>query len=71
MKLKGLLILLTFLAFNCTREDKTNIPLSAYVASDAIAAVQINNLSALRDSLGTNEFISRLENLGPYNSIYD
>lgn len=71
MKLKGLLILLTFLTFNCTREDKKNISLSAYVASDALVAVQINNLSSLQDSLETNEFISRLEDLGPYKSIYD
>ncbi|MFH6603620.1 ribonuclease HII [Maribacter algicola] len=71
MKLKGLFFLLTLLIFNCAREDQKNIPLSAYVGANALAAIQINGLSSLHDSLEVNDFIKRFENLGPYKSIVD
>ncbi len=71
MKLKGLLLLFTLLIFSCARENQKNIPLSAYVGTNALAAIQINDLSSLRDSLEINDFIKRFENLGSYKSIVD
>ena len=69
MRLKGLLFILLLLLFNCAREGQSHIPLSDYVPSDAVAAVKINHLSALRDSLESSDFLSRLENLEPYRAI--
>jgi len=71
MKLRGLFFLLILFAFSCAKEGEKNIPLSRYVDSNTILAIQINNLSSLRDSIENNEFIKRLENLGPYKSFVD
>lgn len=71
MRFKSLLILLSFLILNCTREANKNIVLSNYVTSNAIAAIKVNRLSSLRDSLDKNDFLERFEHIELYKTILE
>ena len=69
MRFKYLLLLLPFLVLNCAKDKGQSRPLDSFVGPDAVLVLKINHLGQFRDSLESNDFLTRLEDLEPYGTV--
>ncbi len=69
MRFKYLLLLLPFLVLNCAKDKGQTLPLDSFVDRDAVLVLKVNHLGQFRDSLDSNDFLTKLEALEPYKTV--